>query len=116
MSAVQILALILLIAAGVWFFSMRSGSGVSSEQAHELVKQGALLLDVRTENEFKSGHIEGATNISVGGLAQRMTELGAKDRPIVVYCRSGARSARARKMLNAAGFTEVHDLGAMSRW
>ena len=46
----------------------------------------------------------------------RTGELGKKDQPIVVYCRSGARSGSAKRMLESAGFTAVYDLGAMSRW
>ncbi len=45
-----------------------------------------------------------------------MAELGRKDRPIVLYCHSGNRSGRAKRLLQGAGFTSVHDLGPMSRW
>jgi rhodanese-related sulfurtransferase len=45
-----------------------------------------------------------------------MDELGRKDERIVVYCRSGARSASAKRTLESAGYTKVFDLGAMSRW
>ncbi len=86
--------------------------GAESPQAQ--VEAGALLLDVRTEGEFASGHIDGARNIPVQVLDGRMSELDPEV-PIVVYCRSGARSASAASMLRAQGY-EVTDLGAMSNW
>jgi rhodanese-related sulfurtransferase len=49
-------------------------------------------------------------------LGGRLGEVGRKDVPVVVYCRSGRRSAQATRMLVDAGFSSVHDLGAMSRW
>ena len=88
----------------------------SGRDAKRMVEQGALLLDVRTPAEYAGGHLRGAVNIPVQELAARLAEVGVKDRPIVVYCRSGHRSSNATDMLRGAGFTQVHDLGAMSRW
>ena len=85
-------------------------------QARALVKSGAQLIDVRTPGEFSSGHVEGARNIPVQELGERIGEVGPKDVPVVLYCRSGARSAKAKRMLESSGFREVHDVGAMSRW
>ncbi len=91
---------------------------VTGEAAHELVsKQGAFLLDVRTPGEFSGGHIDGATNIPVQELEAQLSTLAAKkDQDIVVYCRSGHRSAQAAGILKQAGFTRVHDLGSISNW
>lgn len=90
---------------------------VAPAEARALVQSGALLLDVRTEGEFASGHLTGAKNIPVGDLAARIGDVGAdKARPIVVYCASGMRSATASSMLKRHGFVAVHDLGAMARW
>lgn len=94
-----------------WLF----GNSSVRTQAHDWVKDGALLLDVRTGPEFESGHIEGALNIPVQALAERMGEL-EKNRNIVVYCRSGMRSASAAKILKKAGFSEVLNLGGISNW
>lgn len=91
-------------------------SDIDGKQARELVENGALLLDVRTSAEFGGGHIPGAKNISVAELQNRISEVGDKDRTVVVYCRSGNRSARAKRMLEQAGFRDVKNLGAMSRW
>jgi phage shock protein E len=108
---------ILLIAAFlIWFVLLRSKPDVDGAAARALVKDGATLLDVRSPAEHAAGHIDGALNIPVGDLEQRLSELSGKDQPIVVYCRSGARSASAKRVLQGAGFTAVHDLGAAGRW
>lgn len=83
--------------------------------ARQLVDGGALLVDVRTPGEFASGHIPGAVNIPVQDIDGRLDELGSKNRPIILYCRSGVRSAQAARVLANAGFT-THNLGAMGRW
>jgi rhodanese-related sulfurtransferase len=89
---------------------------VSAARAHELVKDGARLVDVRSPEEFASEHLDGAINIPVGELDGRLSELEPKDKPVVVYCHSGIRSARAASTLAAAGFTTVADLGGMDNW
>ncbi|MBL8915922.1 MAG: rhodanese-like domain-containing protein [Archangium sp.] len=91
---------------------------ITGEAAHQLVqKQGALLLDVRTPQEFAEGHVDGAVNVPVQELEAKLASLPAKkDQDVVIYCRSGVRSARASGILKTAGFTRVHDLGAMSNW
>ncbi len=87
-----------------------------SETAHQWVKEGALLVDVRSPDEFKGGHLEGARNIPVGELEQRLAELGPKNTRIVVYCHTGLRASRAKGILKNDGFTEVFSLGAMAAW
>ena len=110
------IALALFAAVIAAFLLFRPRGDVTTVDAHRLVENGALLLDVRTPEEFAAGHIQGALNIPVQVLEQRMGDLGARDRDIVVYCRSGNRSGRAKQMLNTAGYTSVHDLGPMSAW
>lgn len=79
------------------------------------MEKGATLLDVRTPGEFASGHISGAVNIPLSDLSGRISELRA-DRAIVVYCRTGRRSAIAAKLLRERGVGTVTDLGAISNW
>jgi len=81
-----------------------------------LIQNGALLIDVRSPGEYASGHIDGARNIPVDQLQGRLKELGDPAKPIVVYCRSGARSGSARSLLKGQGYAHVHNLGAMSNW
>jgi rhodanese-related sulfurtransferase len=89
---------------------------VTPQRAHDLVREGARLIDVRSPEEFEAEHLDGAVNIPVGQLEGRLSELEPKDKPVVVYCASGIRSARAASKLAAAGFTTVADLGSMSNW
>ena len=74
-----------------------------------------LLIDVRTPEEFASGHIEGAVNIPVEEMQGRLDEIPG-DAPIVVYCRSGNRSAAAARILTDAGYAHVYDLGGIKDW
>lgn len=78
-------------------------------------EQPHLLLDVRTPEEFASGHIPGAVNISLQTLESRLSELPT-DQPIVIYCRSGNRSATAGQLLLRNGFTQLYDLGGIITW
>ena len=89
--------------------------GGSKHNGRELVANGALLLDVRTPEEFRDRHLEGAVNIPVQELATRISELGAKGSPVVIYCRSGARSASAATLMKSAGY-EVLDIGGIGNW
>jgi rhodanese-related sulfurtransferase len=100
----------------VWKISRAFMGKISPEKARSLVAEGARLVDVRSPGEFAGGHLDGALNIPVGDLSNRMAELGDKARPVVLYCASGMRSASAAGTLRRAGFADVHDLGAMARW
>jgi rhodanese-related sulfurtransferase len=80
-----------------------------------LVANGALLLDVRTQAEFREAHLPHALNVPVHELPGRLGELAPSTRPIVVYCRSGGRSAQASDVLRQAGF-QVKDIGPMTAW
>lgn len=94
----------------------------SPARARRLVReQGALLLDVRSAEEFEGGHVEGARLIPHDEIEARLREVddalaGDRSKPVVVYCRSGRRSAMAKDTLERAGFTQVVDIGAMSSW
>ena len=92
-------------------FAGASGKSLAADKTK--IQQGALVLDVRTPGEYQSGHYEKARNIPVQELGDRVSELGDKKRAIVVYCASGMRSARAVKILTAAGFTDVTNAGGL---
>jgi len=72
-----------------------------------------LVVDVRTPEEFRSGAYQGAINISLDELQNRLEELGDKDRDITLYCASGARSAYAQRVLQHFGFTNVKNGGGL---
>jgi rhodanese-related sulfurtransferase len=117
MSALQ-RGLLLVAVAIVALVAFRPGGSAASEgEGRALVQQGALLLDVRTPGEFASGHVQGAVNVPVQELEQKWASLKVpQDRPVVIYCRSGARSARAKTMLEAMGQKKVVDIGPMPDW
>ena len=74
-----------------------------------------LLLDVRTLEEFEAGHIKGALLAPYDELASSFAEKD-RDRPIVVYCRSGRRSAIAKATLEKMGYRNVSDFGGIENW
>ncbi|MGB0899799.1 MAG: rhodanese-like domain-containing protein, partial [Psychrobium sp.] len=76
------------------------------------IKQGVLVVDVRTAKEFDTGHIKNALNIPYDIAVNQFTALGIdKDRRIVLYCRSGNRSGKAITALTEAGYTNLHNGG-----
>lgn len=78
-------------------------------------RQDVQVLDVREDEEWTAGRIEGAVHIPLGELDRRMSELD-RDRPIVTVCRSGRRAGEAAELLDAAGLNaEVMD-GGMTQW
>lgn len=103
-----------LLVAAMYFFAP---GDVSAVNAQSLVAEGAVLVDVRTPEEFVAGHIEGARNIPVDSLNARLADLGPPaSTTVVVYCQTGSRSTQAARTLRDAGFTSVHNLGPMSAW
>ena len=83
--------------------------------ALEAPGSAVLVLDVRTREEYDSGHIPGAALFPYDALAASFAEPD-KARPIVVYCRSGRRSAIAAETLAGMGYTDVSDLGGLDAW
>lgn len=77
-----------------------------------MLAEGATVLDVRTAGEFRSGAYAGAINVPVQELEARVAKV-PKDRPVVVYCASGARSAMAVRILKKAGHARVLNAGGL---
>ncbi|MCD1147522.1 rhodanese-like domain-containing protein [Peptoniphilus sp. KCTC 25270] len=73
----------------------------------------AILLDVRTEKEFKEGRIPGSVNIPLDVLEKIEETFPKKDRPIFVYCHSGGRSGQAERELMARGYPRVRNIGGI---
>lgn len=80
----------------------------------ELVKSGAIILDVRTKGEFQSGHIKKSINIPVDSLSSQLAKLKDKNQVIITCCASGMRSGRAKSMLKSMGYANVHNGGSWS--
>ncbi len=79
------------------------------------VAAGALLVDVREQDEWDAGHAPTAQFLPLSALTERLDEL-PRDREVLVICQLGGRSARATALLNAEGFTAVNVLGGMQAW
>ncbi len=91
------------------------------ELARRMVQEGALLLDVRSLEEWDAGHLPGAHHLPVGELEGRLPEVaeltgGDKSRGIVTYCMSGGRAGRAKALLEKAGYRNVTNLGGIEDW
>ena len=104
-----------------WSFVGAKLSGVEQAdtlKATRLFNDDALVLDVREDKEYAAGHIPRAKHIPLGQLANRIREIEShKDKPVLVTCRSGNRSAHACRILKKAGFTKVfNQAGGIIAW
>ncbi len=92
---------------------------ISADKAKEMMdaSKELILLDVRTPQEYEEGHIEGALLIPDFELASKAEELLTdKDATILLYCRSGRRSAEASQTLSDLGYTKIYDFGGIIDW
>ena len=76
-----------------------------------MVKNGAIILDVRSKGEYAGGHIKGSINIAVNQLESNLHKVNDKNKPVITCCASGMRSASAKSILLANGFKEVYNGG-----
>ncbi len=72
-----------------------------------------VLIDVREPNEYYAGHVDGAINIPLSTLQQRIEEIRAMGKPLYLYCQSGNRSGMAEMLLRAHGIKEVYNIGGL---
>ena len=91
---------------------------VNVKQGAAMQKQGAMLLDVREQDEYAAVHAPGSTLIPLGQLPSRLAEIQQyKNKPVAVVCRSGRRSAQGIELLRKAGFTQAFNVdGGMNAW
>ncbi len=95
---------------------------ISTDEAESLIEDGIPLIDVRTEDEFNDGHIPGAINIPLyfapgskeenAQFVDLVAALFAKDQPLILSCKAGARSKTAAQRLETAGFSALSDMEA----
>ncbi|MFV1998239.1 MAG: rhodanese-like domain-containing protein [Acidiferrobacterales bacterium] len=89
---------------------------IECSQAKQLVNDhGAQMVDVRTPQEFAQGAIPGSVNIPLQVINAAYQNLD-KTKPVIVFCRSGARSAQAKSFLQQEGFDSVHNLGSIQKY
>lgn len=117
MDKISILVLTLLFLILIWrryrFKMNKNVTDVSCRRAHELIENNKemLILDVRTVEEYKEGHIPGATLIPVQILDVKLDEIDEyKEKPVLVYCAAGGRSPRAVQMLVENDFTNIYHM------
>lgn len=79
----------------------------------QLVKEGAMILDVRSKSEFTGGHIKGSVNIPVDTLQNNLDKLKDKSKPVITCCASGIRSASSKSILKSNGYSNVHNGGGL---
>lgn len=90
---------------------------ITSDEVVDLLKKDAILLDVRSESEYDGGHIPNAILLNVNDVENKIKDVSSDyDQAIIVYCRSGNRSATAAQTLIDMGYRNVYDLGAISNW
>ena len=113
--------MIALVIGGLFMF-MQSGNANQTMKYEELqnklnAQENFVLLDVRTQEEFDAGHIAGAILLPYDEInLKAATVLPEKEKEIVLYCRSGRRSAIAKKALLELGYKDVEDFGGINRW
>lgn len=113
MFLISVLILVMVLAA---FIFLKRRARVSSADAQAYLRNGALVIDVRTPGEFSSGHLPDAINLPVDGIEFSLPgRVKDKNRVLLLHCQSGMRSGVARKKLIAIGYTNAVNLGSYSR-
>ena len=86
---------------------------VNAQEAHELLEKNknVIVIDVRSKQEYNSGHIPGSKSIPVGEISSRISEIAKyKDSPILIHCASGSRSASAVRVLSKNNFSDIYHM------
>ena len=90
------------------------GFGGKSESVKDFMDKGAVIIDVRTVGEFQSGHIKGSKNIPLDNIFSKVNEIKRLEKPVIVCCRSGMRSAQAASILKNNGIDVMNGGGWQS--
>lgn len=84
------------------------GGGNSGASIEEYLNEGAIVIDVRTVEEFQSGHVDGSKNIVLNSIPAKVEEIKAMNKKIIAVCRSGARSGQATSFLKQKGIDVIN--------
>ena len=95
-------------------FNFRRGPDLKRGLQEFRETPGSVLLDVRGEDEYRSGHLPGSKNLPRPMLPSLSTRLGPKSTPVFLYCLSGSRSARAARFLQRRGYARAKSIGGIS--
>ena len=97
-------------------FDMFKRPDINQGVTEYMATPGAVLLDVRTPQEYREGHIPGSKNVTLQELDKVSDVVEHKTTPLFVYCYSGARSRQAVQVLRQMGYNHVENLGGISAW
>ncbi|HET9745772.1 MAG TPA: rhodanese-like domain-containing protein [Chitinophagaceae bacterium] len=86
--------------------------GLFKNKIKEAIKNGAVIIDVRTPHEFDNGKVPGSINIPVDRMSASIERIRSMRKPVVLCCESGARSSQAKNILKSAGINDVHNGGS----
>ncbi len=89
---------------------------IDQQTAHRLVAEGAKLIDVRTVEENAGGALPGAINVPVQVIGEEIDKFAKTEETIVLYCRSGARSDMAARILRSLGYKKSYNMGGIHEW
>lgn len=98
------------------FFDFLKGSDIGEGVREYNATPGAVLLDVRTPEEYREGHIPGSKNVPLQSLDKVTSFVNNQDTPVFVYCHSGARSAQAVSVLGGMGYTNIKNIGGIAAY
>jgi phage shock protein E len=113
MTWTSILIAIAVLSILLW---LKRGSRISSKTAGKYLRQGALVIDVRSAGEFTAGHLQNAVNIPLSEIESVIRrKVSSKDQVLLLHCQSGARSGEAMKKLKALGYENSFNLGSYGR-
>ena len=118
MKSLPIILIVLLVAV---FFARRTAGyrSISQQEAKAMLdKGGVVLLDVREQDEYDSGHIKGSVLRPLGTITADTAAMAIenKDTPVLVYCRSGNRSKKASAALAKLGYKNIYEIGGITSW
>lgn len=98
------------------FFDFLKGPDINQGVKEYSTTDGAVLLDVRTPDEYRQGHIPGSKNVPLQSISKVTGMIDNKSTPIFVHCLSGARSHQAAAILKQMGYTNVKNIGGISAY
>lgn len=110
---IVIIFTIVFAVAGVMFITQKKSADINGYVEEIKTVTGALLVDVRTPQEYAAGHIPGRKNIPLERILDIKNVIGDKNTPLYVYCRSGRRSSQAAAELEKAGYRQVVNIGGI---
>jgi len=117
--------IVLVVGLFIWPGYLRGGSNspkvekITAQEVKEMLQKdkNVILLDVRTESEYRNGHIPKSVLLPVTEIERKAVQkFPDRDKTMIVYCQSGSRSTRAAKILTKLGYSKVYNLGGISQW